>query len=361
MSVTPFMRFYPGDWKQKTSHLKAEARGVYLELILHIFSNGSLPDDDEALARIAGVTIREFRRIRPSIEPFFIMPGWRQVRAEEEREHARERSKKAVESANARWREKNYEKIEEKIEKNSQLANATANQQIGETFEETAKALCERIADAYPNAMLSESESESDRKKDTTQHTRARFDEIENRLRDAAGLQSAPSPGLFVIGPIIACIDGGCDLELDVLPTVRARTHNRVTSWKFFVEAIWEAKAAREAAGQTRAVAAPTANCQAPMPKDWRPSAEDVDYGKKLGLSQGDLDWTAESLRNWAPGKQREDWSAVFRSFALRKAERDGKSPPSPNRMIEPHQDPMAKAMDFYARRAAQRDEEKAG
>lgn len=365
MTITPYMRFYPGDWKQKTQHLKAEARGVYLELILHIFSNGALPPDDEALARIGGVSRAEWRKIRPMLEPFFVMPGWRQVRAEEEREHARGRSKKAVEAANARWREQNYEKIEEKIAKKSEKKDET-NPQVGveisgETFEESAEALCASIANAYANAMLSESESESDRKKEAALNTRGRawLDEIEGQLFEAAPslrARAASSPGLLNLGPIVGCIDGGCDLELDVLPTVRAKAagNPRLASWQWFVDAIWDTHGRRKAAAEPRAIPQAPANSQAPLAKDWRPSVELVDYGKSLGLSQADVDWTAEGLRNWAPGKARDDWPAVFRSWLLRKAEKDGKQPPNPNRMIEPHGESQQKAAAAMSARIAE-------
>jgi hypothetical protein len=57
---------------------------------------------------------------------------------------------------------------------------------------------------------------------ETARRTRAELDRLEADLRVAAGLQSDPSPGLFSLAPMLGLLDGGHDLELDVLPTIRA-------------------------------------------------------------------------------------------------------------------------------------------
>lgn len=75
--------------------------------------------------------------------------------------------------------------------------------------------------------------------------------DLETSLRQAAGWQAEPHPGLCVTGPIQALIDAGADLELDVLPTVRAmapRARSR-SSWRFFVAAIAGTRDERIAAG----------------------------------------------------------------------------------------------------------------
>ena len=82
-------------------------------------------------------------------------------------------------------------------------------------------------------------------------------DRLEKQLREAAGWQSEPAPMLAVTGAIQALLDDGADLEIDVLPVVRAiapRARSR-TTWKYFIGAITEAKQQRTGASQPRATA----------------------------------------------------------------------------------------------------------
>lgn len=83
--------------------------------------------------------------------------------------------------------------------------------------------------------------------------TASRLKELERKLRLAAGWQKEASPGLMIVGPIDELIEkGGCDIDLDVLPVIAAKAQfaRRRTTWKYFVEAIKEAKADRLAVGK---------------------------------------------------------------------------------------------------------------
>lgn len=73
---------------------------------------------------------------------------------------------------------------------------------------------------------------------------------LEAKLREAAGWQSEPAPGLFVTGPIEALIANGASLELDVLPVIRGRAPKvrRPSSWTYFIGPIQDAVEARKAA-----------------------------------------------------------------------------------------------------------------
>lgn len=63
---------------------------------------------------------------------------------------------------------------------------------------------------------------------------------LERQLREAAGWQSESAPMLAVTGEVQALIDNGADLDLDVLPVVRAIAPKATsrTSWRFFLAAI---------------------------------------------------------------------------------------------------------------------------
>lgn len=79
-------------------------------------------------------------------------------------------------------------------------------------------------------------------------------DELEARLREAAGWQNEPAPMLAVTGEIDALLGQGASLELDVLPIIKAlgSQPKRRSSWKYFIGPIrdaWQARISTEATG----------------------------------------------------------------------------------------------------------------
>jgi hypothetical protein len=78
---------------------------------------------------------------------------------------------------------------------------------------------------------------------------------IEGLLREAAGVENDPSPGLFVIGPIWQAMQDGADIEADILPVIRSRCAKgfKPRSWKYFLQAIADAKATRLSQPEGRA------------------------------------------------------------------------------------------------------------
>ena len=105
MSV-PWMPLYVGDYRADTTHLSAAQHGAYLLLIMHYWQQGSLPDDDDQLARIACMTPSEWRRNRSVIRAFF-GEGWRHARIDREMKESQEaylrRSKAGKQGNEKRW------------------------------------------------------------------------------------------------------------------------------------------------------------------------------------------------------------------------------------------------------------------
>lgn len=62
-----------GDFLSGTIHMDATEKGAYLMLLLAHYQIGEygLPNDDKKLARIAGVTMKTWSRIKPTIEEKF--------------------------------------------------------------------------------------------------------------------------------------------------------------------------------------------------------------------------------------------------------------------------------------------------
>jgi uncharacterized protein YdaU (DUF1376 family) len=79
MSAPPWMPFHIGDYRAETAHLNATQHGGYLLLIMHYWQQGRLPDDDEQLARVACMPIREWRKNRAVLRALF-GDGWRHER-----------------------------------------------------------------------------------------------------------------------------------------------------------------------------------------------------------------------------------------------------------------------------------------
>jgi uncharacterized protein YdaU (DUF1376 family) len=106
MSSPPWMPLYIGDYRADTTHLNAVQHGAYLLLIMHYWQQAGLPDDDEQLARIACMTIAEWRKHRPVIRAFF-GEGWRHKRIDQEIERAvekyRRRAKAGKKGNSVRW------------------------------------------------------------------------------------------------------------------------------------------------------------------------------------------------------------------------------------------------------------------
>jgi hypothetical protein len=60
----PAALFYIATWLTATKEMPADCRGWYLNLILHQFDKGDLPDDIEELANLADVRFSEFERFK---------------------------------------------------------------------------------------------------------------------------------------------------------------------------------------------------------------------------------------------------------------------------------------------------------
>lgn len=88
------MPIYWADYKADTAHLSRDEHGGYMLLIAHYWHTGSLPSDDERLARIALCQSQcEWQLLKAVLQPFFD-DGWRHKRIDEELAKATEAHKK---------------------------------------------------------------------------------------------------------------------------------------------------------------------------------------------------------------------------------------------------------------------------
>ena len=106
MTTRPWMPLYIADYRADTARLSTAEHGAYLLLIMEYWHAGGLPDDDKLLARIAGMSGRQWKKAKPTIQPLF-QPGWKHKRIDAELERAstiaKAKSDKARDAANKRW------------------------------------------------------------------------------------------------------------------------------------------------------------------------------------------------------------------------------------------------------------------
>jgi uncharacterized protein YdaU (DUF1376 family) len=90
------MRFWVSDYLGDTRHLTTQEHGAYLLLIMAYWMNeGPLADDDKRMARIVGMTGRDWSKAKKTISEFFQIGAgqWRHKRIEKELAKVREISK----------------------------------------------------------------------------------------------------------------------------------------------------------------------------------------------------------------------------------------------------------------------------
>ena len=77
------MPLYVADYLVDTAHLDAAESGAYLHLIMSYWVNGSLPQEDQKLARIARMTTKQWNKSKATIKLFF-GPDWSHDRIDRE-------------------------------------------------------------------------------------------------------------------------------------------------------------------------------------------------------------------------------------------------------------------------------------
>jgi uncharacterized protein YdaU (DUF1376 family) len=87
MSATDhWMRFNVGDYLADTMHLTTFQHGIYMRLIMHYFKRRELPEDERGLARVAGISVPQWRReSAPAVSLFIHENGvWKHRRIDAE-------------------------------------------------------------------------------------------------------------------------------------------------------------------------------------------------------------------------------------------------------------------------------------
>jgi uncharacterized protein YdaU (DUF1376 family) len=246
MADFPSLPLFTDAFIADTGHLNATETGAYIALLMAAWRTPdcSLPNDDVRLARMARCDARTWRKIKAVVLAFWTIDGTqlRQKRLTREREFchtSRKNKQKGADAANE--------------------AIALAKQ-----LKSLEPLHAERNADdhAESHASVTQPIPTPSKEEDGIRSAREDRQFLEIVLRKAAGWESQPSPNLCVTGSMQALIDNGADLELDVLPVVRALAPRvrSPTSWNYFLKPIAQARDDRLAAASMKANPKPTGN-----------------------------------------------------------------------------------------------------
>jgi uncharacterized protein YdaU (DUF1376 family) len=145
-----WMAFYTADYLKDTTRLTTLAHGAYILLLIEYWNTGPLLDNDEDLAAITRMPLKDWLKMRPTLArlPFFnVADGiWRQKRADEEiakREGiSQERSGAGKAGAEKRWGKQRAKQTDGNSIANAigqPLANAQQNDAQSQSQEESKK------------------------------------------------------------------------------------------------------------------------------------------------------------------------------------------------------------------------------
>lgn len=133
MAALPYMQLFVADYLADTKHLRGIEHGIYLLLMMHYWQTGKpLPIDDDRLALISCVTVKEFKKAKPVISDFFIEveEKWYHKRIEADLSLIEQKSNKARASA--------MESVKKRLSERSANAHRTLSERSA-TNEEVAQ------------------------------------------------------------------------------------------------------------------------------------------------------------------------------------------------------------------------------
>lgn len=249
-----YAQWHIGDYIIGTQGMTLEHEGAYQRFLMRLYARGKpLPDDDGIMASIMSLSTRVWRRIKLTLidlGKIIVRAGClTNARFEKERQRRAEQLRKRSQAAHQRWsyeRENNAEK-EREAERVSPKFATSLPETSGKLSENIREKLNENNDDDGKSAYANQEPITNIRASFKREHTREDIDAIQDKLFHAGGdALSCASPSLLSIAEPLRWLDNGCDLEADVLPTIRrcvaGKPKNHVQGWLFFTKAVQEAR-----------------------------------------------------------------------------------------------------------------------
>lgn len=115
MSNRAWMPLHIADYLSDTGHLTAAEHGAYLLLIMHYWQNGSLPENERLIARIAKLDATQWEESRDVLAMLF-GPGWTHRRIDAEMAKADDIIEKRRNAAEARHKKTNRPASAEQVQ-----------------------------------------------------------------------------------------------------------------------------------------------------------------------------------------------------------------------------------------------------
>ena len=250
------MNFYPfhiGDYASATMHLSWDEDMAYRRMLdVYYARESALPGDVKQVCRLVRATSKAQRdAVATVLAEFFTLTdaGYENRRVEAEIAIAGEKAEDSeTRKENEKERQRRHRDERKALfEQLRAVGVVPAYDTPSTTLRELVTTHC---GNAYVTPPVTRDERQTQRLPNPNPNPNPNIDgfcnarasgaDLERLLRQAAGWESEPSPNLAVTGPIEALYDAGADLELDILPTVRAIAPQarKRSSWRYFVDAI---------------------------------------------------------------------------------------------------------------------------
>lgn len=279
MSATVFSKFYWSDWQADPCLRRTSlaGRGLWIEMLsimatgpkpgyLTVAGNEELPPSD--LARIIGATEQEVADLLAELERNHVFSRDR---------HGKIISRRIIRDA---------KRVRDGKKTGKMGGNPSLRKHTGNSSPLNGQAKGHDNAPPLPHGARPSTSSQKP-EANSQSSTLPSFEELEAKLREAAGWQNEPHPNLMVIGPILELLKAGASLETDVLPVVRAKAPSvrKRIGWAYFVDPIADAMRARHAAGEKLNGVKPTGE-----KVDWRTFTEN-DYENAVFIAKRKDRW----------------------------------------------------------------------
>ena len=261
-SLFIYVQWHVGDYTLGTQGMSLEHEGAYQRFLMRLYARGKpLPDDDSIMAPIMSLSTRVWRRIKAALVEMgkiIVRAGClTNERFEKERLKRADQLRKRSLAAQARWQaEREKAASEASVETTNSTTETTVSPKFEPSLPETSAKFSQNVGEK-PNEIKQPQGKDAYANQypltinNTTLLTRTRTREeleaLRKRLAEAGGkVVNEAMPGFMVLSEPLGWLNSGCDLEMDVVPTIQRVVQTargaRISGWAYFRAAVTEAR-----------------------------------------------------------------------------------------------------------------------